>query len=114
MIVDKFPVLATSPAYTTMLLAWSTTEVIRYSYFVATLAYGGAPDYLKWLRYNTFVVLYPMGIASELFMIYLALPYARKVHPTFEQCLWGIMALYAPGMFSSSVSVWRESFQWRC
>lgn len=98
LIVDKFPALAhSSLAYTTMLLAWSITEVIRYSYFTASLAYGSAPDWLKWLRYNTFLVLYPLGIGSEVWMVCLACEPARKVHPFFERCCWGVLAFYAPG-----------------
>ncbi|KAK0362039.1 hypothetical protein LTR91_006898 [Friedmanniomyces endolithicus] len=53
-----------SPAYTSMLLAWSVTEVVRYSYFAVNLAYGGVPLWLTWVRYNAFFVLYPLGIGS--------------------------------------------------
>ncbi|KAK3680109.1 hypothetical protein LTR78_000486 [Recurvomyces mirabilis] len=65
LIAFNFPsTVSASPAYTTMLLAWSITEVIRYSYFAVNLAYGGVPAFMTWLRYNTFFVLYPMGISS--------------------------------------------------
>ncbi|KAK0284443.1 hypothetical protein LTR35_000947 [Friedmanniomyces endolithicus] len=57
--------VAQSPAYTSMLLAWSVTEVVRYSYFAVSLAYGGVPFWLTWVRYNAFFVLYPLGIGSE-------------------------------------------------
>lgn len=33
---------------------------------------------MKWLRYTGFIVLYPVGVASELAMIYLALPAIRS------------------------------------
>ncbi|KAK0888544.1 hypothetical protein LTR57_025517 [Friedmanniomyces endolithicus] len=56
--------VAQSPAYTSMLLAWSVTEVVRYSYFAVNLAYGGVPFWLTWVRYNAFFVLYPLGIGS--------------------------------------------------
>ena len=39
----------TSPAYSSMLIAWSVTEVIRYSYFVFVLG-GGVPRVWTWLR----------------------------------------------------------------
>lgn len=51
-IADQFPfTVAESPAYSTMLLAWSTTEVIRYTYFVFVLT-GRVPAVLQWLRYG--------------------------------------------------------------
>ncbi|SPO01730.1 related to protein tyrosine phosphatase-like protein (putative anti-phosphatase); pepino protein; pasticcino protein pas2 [Cephalotrichum gorgonifer] len=66
-----FPHLAKSPAYTVMLLAWSFTEVIRYSYFGAA-AGGSPPNVLIWLRYTTFFVLYPVGMATETWLVYSA------------------------------------------
>jgi Protein tyrosine phosphatase-like protein, PTPLA len=50
----NFPqVVATSPAYSSMLFAWSVTEVVRYSYFVFFLG-GGVPSWLSWLRWVYF------------------------------------------------------------
>ncbi|KAG5896385.1 hypothetical protein JTB14_009590 [Gonioctena quinquepunctata] len=53
------------------LLAWSVTEVIRYSTYALTLV-GAVPYFLKWLRYTTFIVLYPIGITGELLCMYAA------------------------------------------
>ncbi|KAK6361614.1 hypothetical protein TWF730_005333 [Orbilia blumenaviensis] len=61
--------MRTSPAYSTMLLAWSVTEVIRYTYYARNLQ-GEPPAWLTTLRYNTFFVLYPVGILSEAWEIY--------------------------------------------
>ena len=78
-IVNIFPAACSkSVAYTTMLLAWSTTEVIRYSYFAVNLAQGQVPKALTWLRYNTFLVLYPMGISSECWLMWVASLAAAK------------------------------------
>ncbi|KND94927.1 putative very-long-chain (3R)-3-hydroxyacyl-CoA dehydratase [Tolypocladium ophioglossoides CBS 100239] len=79
-IIDSFPLLALSPFYSSMLVAWSVTEVIRYSYFALTLS-GRQPDALTWLRYNTFFVLYPLGIFSECSLIYMATVPAAMRHP---------------------------------
>lgn len=69
-VVDNYP-KATSPLpfYSSMLLAWSITEIIRYSYFMLNLI-GSVPAFLTWLRYNTFYVLYPIGITSEMLLIF--------------------------------------------
>ncbi|KAG9594591.1 PTPLA-domain-containing protein, partial [Aureobasidium melanogenum] len=65
-IVYPFPnTVAFSPIYSSMLIAWSVTEVIRYSYFAINLSAGSVPAIWMWLRYNTFFVLYPLGISSE-------------------------------------------------
>jgi very-long-chain (3R)-3-hydroxyacyl-CoA dehydratase len=52
-----------SPLFTTMLLAWSLTEVIRYTYYATSLL-GIKIRALDWLRYTTFLPLYPLGAAS--------------------------------------------------
>jgi very-long-chain (3R)-3-hydroxyacyl-CoA dehydratase len=88
-----------SPAYTTMLLAWSVTEVIRYSYFVFSLSGAGVPAIWTWLRYNTFLVLYPLGIASECWLVYQAIPLASQRNELFGYALWAILAIYVPGSY---------------
>lgn len=42
------------------------------------------PYPLLWLRYSTFIFLYPLGVASEMAMVWLALPHIRLSH------LWSI------------------------
>jgi very-long-chain (3R)-3-hydroxyacyl-CoA dehydratase len=72
-VIFYFPGLASaSKAYSSMLFAWSLTEVIRYSYFAVNLAYGSVPPFLTWLRYNMFFVLYPLGISSECWLVWLS------------------------------------------
>lgn len=97
-IAQHFPdTVASSTAYTTMLLAWSTTEVIRYSYFAVNLKDGKVPAWLLWLRYNTFFVLYPLGIGSECWLIFLSTEPARKMDWRVEWALWAVLAVYVPG-----------------
>ncbi|KAF2743191.1 PTPLA-domain-containing protein [Sporormia fimetaria CBS 119925] len=97
-----------SPAYASMLVAWSVTEVIRYSYFVFVLAGKGVPGFLTWLRYNTFFVLYPLGVASETWLIYRAIPAAQKLNPAFAYALWGILATYIPGFYTLFTHMLRQ------
>ncbi|KAF1831893.1 PTPLA-domain-containing protein [Decorospora gaudefroyi] len=88
-----------NPAYATMLLAWSVTEVIRYSYFVFSLSGMGVSKLWTWLRYNTFLVLYPLGIASESWLVYSAIPLAKQRNESFALALWTILAVYVPGSY---------------
>lgn len=38
------------------------------------------PYPLLWFRYSTFIFLYPLGVASEMTMVYLSLPHIRRSH----------------------------------
>ena len=61
----------------TLIVAWSLSELIRYSFF-AMKEMGTVPYISLWLRYSGFIVLYPLGVASELTMVWLALPYIKS------------------------------------
>ncbi len=93
-----FPQLAQSPFYTSMLLAWSTTEVVRYAYFALNLC-GVQYGPYTWLRYSTFLVLYPIGIASECRMILLAIEPSKEIHELAPWVLYAILAIYVPGTY---------------
>ncbi|GLC35795.1 hypothetical protein PLESTB_000495100 [Pleodorina starrii] len=64
----------------TLLAAWSITEVVRYGFFAIKEVAGSVPYAVLWLRYSTFIPLYPIGVASELTMAWLALPAIRAAH----------------------------------
>uniref|UniRef100_A0A6N2LD53 Very-long-chain (3R)-3-hydroxyacyl-CoA dehydratase n=1 Tax=Salix viminalis TaxID=40686 RepID=A0A6N2LD53_SALVM len=55
-----------------------TSLSIRYSFFGMKEVLGFAPSWLMWLRYSTFLLLYPTGISSEVGLIYFALPYIKE------------------------------------
>ncbi|KAI0874689.1 tyrosine phosphatase-like protein [Hypoxylon argillaceum] len=99
-VTDLFPSLAASPVYSSMLVAWSVTEVIRYSYFALTLS-GWQPAALHWLRYHAFFVLYPLGISSEAWLIWCAVgPAKYVVHPLYSTALWAyVVFVYPPSAY---------------
>ncbi len=93
----------------TLLAAWCAAEVIRYAFFAAK-ELGLQPYPLLWARYSAFLLLYPLGISSELAMARLAIP-ALRASGTWSlalpnaanlgfaywaACLAGV-AVYAPG-----------------
>lgn len=96
-VVHFYPQVATQWPYSTMLLAWSFTEVVRYMYF--TLEQMGSNLYpLLWLRYSGFLVLYPVGIASELAELVLAFMEAAKSHDYIPGVIIVVVVLaYVPG-----------------
>jgi hypothetical protein len=75
--------------------AWACVEVIRYSFY-ATEQLGSTPDTLKFLRYNAFIALYPLGFVGEVCGLLLALQaYASGLCPPhFPQCASGSIGLY--------------------
>lgn len=77
-ILYSFPEIRTSFFVASLAISWSITELIRYSFFGFKEAFGFTPSWLLWLRYSTFIVLYPTGITSEVGLIYNALPYMRE------------------------------------
>lgn len=95
-IVDRFPYLAKSAGYSSMLIAWSVTEVVRYSYFTFTLS-GFSPAFITWLRYNIFYVLYPLGISSECWLIFKAIEPSRAIRKEAAWFLQAILLIYVPG-----------------
>lgn len=66
-----------SPSFTSLIMAWSLVEIIRYGFFAAK-ALGLDSYVLLWLRYSAFLPLYPLGVASEITMALLALPQVRR------------------------------------
>ena len=78
-----------------MLLAWSLTEVVRYSYFVTYVA-GFEDRTLTWLRYTMFFVLYPVGVTSEVYLAYSAIGPAAAVHWLYPMFIWFVLMTYVP------------------
>ncbi|XP_033208953.1 very-long-chain (3R)-3-hydroxyacyl-CoA dehydratase hpo-8 [Belonocnema kinseyi] len=73
---------AASPGLPLALFAWSVTEIIRYGYYFMNLM-GYVPYFLVWLRYTTFIILYPIGITGELLCLY-----AAKIYATTKPQAW--------------------------
>lgn len=58
-------------------------------------------------RYNTFYVLYPIGITSECTLIYQALGPAAGIDPLFRYFLIAVLVIYVPG--ASPASGYKET-----
>lgn len=66
------------PTFTSMVAAWSLTEIPRYFYFAVSAVAFKVPRWLVWLRYSTFLPLYPIGAGSEWLTLFAALPYIKR------------------------------------
>lgn len=81
-------------------IAWGITEMIRYGFFVWKEGVSDViPGWLTWLRYNTFFVLYPIGISSEVILMYLAIEPAQDGKTGYEWILKAVIAIYVPGSY---------------
>ena len=87
-------------AFAGILLAWGITEVIRYGFFVYKEGVSPQiPQWLTWLRYNTFFVLYPIGISSECWLMWLALKPSEKEGKSFDWIFKAVLFIYVPGSY---------------
>ncbi|KAJ4964308.1 hypothetical protein NE237_024247 [Protea cynaroides] len=109
-ILWSFPQVRTHWLVSSLVISWSITEIIRYAFFGMKEVLGVAPSWLLWLRYSTFLVLYPTGISSEVGLIYMALPFIKesekyclrmpnKLNFSFDYfcCAILVMGNYIPG-----------------
>ena len=81
--------------FTSMLIAWCITEVVRYSFYGLNLLFGTAPYISVWMRYSFFFILYPIGAGSEFMLVQLAKNFEKR-----PSAYWGMVAvsaIYGPG-----------------
>ncbi|KAL8572571.1 hypothetical protein ACOMHN_017205 [Nucella lapillus] len=107
-VVWSVPQVQTGQFIVFFLMAWTVTEMIRYSFYFFSLL-GAVPYILKWCRYTFFIILYPIGVMGEVMTIYQALPHVKEsqmyslslpnplnVAFNYHYYLWVIMASYLP------------------
>ena len=83
---------------------YSAPQVVRYPWYAASLA-GGAPGWLTWARYSAFLPLYPVGVASEMWLLAGGLPAARgrRLHSVTLPNTWNFSFDYAWFLVVSTV-----------
>ena len=84
------------PAYVSLLTAWSLSEVIRYLFYALNII-DLKVGVITWLRYSLFIVLYPIGVVSELTLLYTALPAVKTssfLSVTLPNCFNVTFSLY--------------------
>ncbi|KAI6227098.1 Very-long-chain (3R)-3-hydroxyacyl-CoA dehydratase [Aphelenchoides besseyi] len=83
-ILNKVPSSRDSIGVPMLLVAWSITEVVRYSFYALNLL-NAVPHFLVWCRYTFFIALYPLGASGEVITMLAALnEISRKKHYTIE------------------------------
>ena len=93
-------------SYGVMTLAWSLSEIIRCVFYVTKLQNSNKiPYYLKWLRYSSFIVLYPVGLMTELSVVYETLKVTRSGYRFF---LLFVLTAYIPGFLILYVYMFKQ------
>jgi len=77
-------------------LAWGVTEVIRYSWYAMNLI-GKPLSAHTWLRYSTFIVLYPLGVAGELSIFWTSIPMLEAPLMIGVSAGWLLKFIIMPG-----------------
>ncbi|KAF4974283.1 hypothetical protein FZEAL_8793 [Fusarium zealandicum] len=99
-ITRNYPHVAASEwAYSSMLVAWNTADAVRYTYFAIDKGTGRVSEALLWLRYNMFIILYPVGILSEAWLVYRVIGPSRARSPFYQYLLWFGLAIYVPAFY---------------
>ncbi|OBA21080.1 membrane protein [Metschnikowia bicuspidata var. bicuspidata NRRL YB-4993] len=93
-----------SMAYSALVAAWSITEIIRYSFYAAKQN-RHVPRVLLWLRYLSFIVLYPLGLLSEPVVVYKTLGHVSGGYYYF---LALGMLMYVPGFVFLYLYMWKQ------
>jgi very-long-chain (3R)-3-hydroxyacyl-CoA dehydratase len=84
-----------------MLFAWGVTEVIRYSYYALSQMEIPLPKWFLWIRYSSFLPLYPIGVMGECSLLYANLGEFKR---SGGEVVWmGVLAIlgliYPAGLF---------------
>lgn len=81
--------------------------MVRYPWYAASLA-GGAPGWLTWARYSAFLVLYPIGVVSEMWLLYRGLPAVRalRLHSMALPNWWNFAFDYSYFLVVSAPTSW--------
>ncbi|CAH1432410.1 unnamed protein product [Lactuca virosa] len=72
-IVHRLLEVQKSPAVFITFVAWCCMEIIRYPFY-ALNCLGNCPSFLTYLRYTAFIVIYPIGVLGEMWIMYQSLP----------------------------------------
>ena len=97
-----------SIGYVLLSLAWSITEMVRYTYYYLSLIKHNyitsfeLPYFLVWCRYSFFIVLYPIGVSGELITLWNSTKELKNYalgNITLTHLIYFAFVLYVPGLF---------------
>lgn len=85
--------------YPTLVLAWGLADFIRYAYYTLSLVTDGETwRPIKWLRYNAFIPLYPIGTVCEFYLLYSTWRAWKSSGNGWNYGLLALLAIWLPGL----------------
>lgn len=66
--ITEYPSTLFNAGVAIVSFAWSVTELVRYSFYFLSL-YNKQLKALLWMRYTFFIILYPLGVTGEWFIL---------------------------------------------
>ncbi|KAH8828297.1 PTPLA-domain-containing protein [Flagelloscypha sp. PMI_526] len=111
-ILLRFPSVQTDPLVASMVFAWSTTEVIRYSFYSLNQV-GIEVPFLTYLRYTTFYVLYPLGAGSEAGLMFASLPTGfpwplKSLSDAYTYLRLAFVIIWIPGLATMMIHMQKQ------
>ncbi len=96
-VVDVFKRVSWHPTYSTMLITWSISGIINYSYNALTIRNRGfSSRWFVFLRYSHFYLSLPISTICEMSLVFLSLKYSKEwsINYTILLRIW--LVLYIP------------------
>ncbi|EFR03251.1 PAS2 [Nannizzia gypsea CBS 118893] len=97
--VYLFPLLRTTQSLATLEILHSLFGLVRASVMTTTMQVASRLLLVWGVIYNTFFILYPVGISSECFLIYLTVVNASGLLAIFRFAFIAILLVYIPGSY---------------
>lgn len=76
-VINSEPRIQHKPIILCLFLVWSSVELIRYPYYIITLLKKEI-QWLTWLRYSVWVILYPLGFMCEGLVLLISLSHFEE------------------------------------
>lgn len=103
-VVYAHPKVAKHYSYSMIIVSWSLTYIIHYTYHAFRLRFKASPKTLFWLQYHCFFLLMPISLVGEFAQIFLSLRFVTIWW--YDYILSTALVLYIP------IGVWYFSHLW--
>ncbi|KAK6205058.1 uncharacterized protein RJT21DRAFT_4449 [Scheffersomyces amazonensis] len=86
-VIFPHPKIAKHTSYSFLILAYSLSNFIHFSYFAFKVKTKTSPRFLFWLEYSNFYLTYPMALISEMILLFLSLQFIpdESIHELFTK-----------------------------
>lgn len=110
-IVRRLIEVQESPALFITFVAWCFMEMIRYPFY-ALSTLGNCPSFITYLRYTAFIVIYPIGVSGEMWIMYISLPLImeKNLYANYFSALPFTYYAFVKGVLISYPILWLQLY----